>query len=133
MRLRAIGIQAGDLVPYQAARLPEGPCEGHLQAERVVLDGLFGRAPPEGRVACLPQLVDLRRTLRVHGDRRRRRGRLEGEQGAVQGVEGLQLGGKGTRGALRGDGFGAGVEVEGEEGEGFGVVHFFGGECMCGV
>ena len=47
----------------------------------------------------------------------------------MEGVEGFELLLEGARGGLGGYGFGGGVEVEGQEGEGFGVVHF--GCCVC--
>lgn len=123
MRLRAVGIEAGDLVAHQPAGLPQRARQRHLQPQRVVLDGLGGRAAPEGRVARLAQLGDLRAALRLHGHGRRRRGRVERQQRAVQRVERRELGLQGAGGGRGGDGFGGRVEVQGEEREGLGVVH----------
>lgn len=79
MRLRAVRVQARDLVPHEPAGLPQGAGERHLQPQGVVLDGLLGRAAAEGGVAGLAQLGDLRAALGLHGDGRRGGRGVEGE------------------------------------------------------
>jgi len=87
----------------------------------------FGGA--EGGVALVAHLLDLGGAFGVEGHGGWRGLVLQGQELAVEGVEGGEVGGQGWEGGC--DCFGGWVDLEGEEGECF--VHCWGGEEVGGA
>jgi hypothetical protein len=127
--LRPVRVQLAQLLPHQARRLPQRAHGGHVDTERVQLDGTGVVALAVGCVCRLAQLLHLGRALGVDGDGRRRHGRgcVRGDEGLVQVVQRLQLGDKLAVGEGCAEGLGGGVHGYGQLVEGF-EVH----GCGCG-
>ncbi len=119
MGLGAVGVQPARFVADQTGGFPSRSAEGHFQRVGVQLDGFVraggGGGPTERGVALIAHLLDLRRAFGVGGERGGRDLGGEGEEGPV---EAGQVGEKGFEVGERGaEGFGGGVEGEGEKGE----------------